>query len=117
MCRVADQAVTAARKRLPDEVREAASALPVTFERWPTDAMLKDPDVESDILGLFVGPPLGEEGTGSMPAQIILFLESIREFVEGDEAGFREEVRITYLHELGHYLGWDEGELAARGLD
>ncbi|MEX2043899.1 MAG: metallopeptidase family protein, partial [Opitutus sp.] len=23
----------------------------------------------------------------------------------------------TYLHELGHYLGWDEDELTARGLD
>ena len=30
---------------------------------------------------------------------------------------FREEVRLTYLHELGHYLGWDEDELTARGLD
>jgi len=26
-------------------------------------------------------------------------------------------VRITYLHELGHYLGWDESDLEARGLD
>ena len=30
---------------------------------------------------------------------------------------FREETRLTYLHELGHYLGWGEDELAARGLD
>jgi predicted Zn-dependent protease with MMP-like domain len=26
-------------------------------------------------------------------------------------------VRVTYLHELGHFLGWDEEDLAARGLD
>jgi len=30
---------------------------------------------------------------------------------------FREEVERTYLHELGHYLGWDEDDVAARGLD
>jgi len=30
---------------------------------------------------------------------------------------YREEVRVTYLHELGHYLGWDEDDLTARGLD
>lgn len=24
--------------------------------------------------------------------------------------------RLTYLHELGHYLGWDEGDLERRGL-
>ena len=28
---------------------------------------------------------------------------------------FREEVRITYLHELGHYLGLEEDEIEARG--
>jgi predicted Zn-dependent protease with MMP-like domain len=26
-------------------------------------------------------------------------------------------VRLTYLHELGHYLGWDEDEIAERGLE
>ena len=24
---------------------------------------------------------------------------------------------LVFIHELGHYLGWDEEELAARGLD
>ena len=27
-----------------------------------------------------------------------------------------EEVRITYIHEFGHYLGLDESKLEARGL-
>ena len=27
-----------------------------------------------------------------------------------------EEVRITYIHEFGHYLGLDESELESRGL-
>ena len=27
-----------------------------------------------------------------------------------------EEVRITYIHEFGHYLGLGESELEARGL-
>jgi predicted Zn-dependent protease with MMP-like domain len=26
-------------------------------------------------------------------------------------------VRLTYLHELGHYFGWDEDQLTSRGLD
>jgi predicted Zn-dependent protease with MMP-like domain len=29
---------------------------------------------------------------------------------------FREEIRITLLHELGHYLGLNEAEVAALGL-
>ncbi|MBL9126699.1 MAG: metallopeptidase family protein, partial [Verrucomicrobiales bacterium] len=48
---------------------------------------------------------------------ILLFLENLWEFVEGDSDGYYEEVRTTYLHELGHYLGLDEIDLEERGLD
>ncbi len=34
-----------------------------------------------------------------------------------DEQVYRAEVRTTYLHELGHYLGLDEDELTQRGLE
>ena len=49
--------------------------------------------------------------------QIILYLENILEECEEAGTGFSEEVRRTYLHELGHYLGLDEDALAARDLD
>jgi predicted Zn-dependent protease with MMP-like domain len=117
LCEIADDTVRAARKRLPSEVRAAADALPVTFEPWPSEAMLEDADVEPDILGLFVGPDHAADAAATMPAQILLFLENLWDFAEGDDSVFREEVRITYLHELGHYLGWDEDEIARRGLD
>ena len=75
--------------------------------------------LEPDILGLFVGTPFPAEtlDTDPIPAQIILFLENIWEFVDGDTPLFREEVRRTYLHELGHYLGLDEDDLVERDLD
>jgi len=76
-------------------------------------------EFEPDILGLFVGDPLGvEPGLGNnAPAQILLFLENIYDYADFDMAVFRKEVRLTYLHELGHYLGWDEADLEARGLE
>lgn len=52
-----------------------------------------------------------------IPPQIILFLENLWDFSDGDEAIYREEIRITLLHELGHYLGLDELDLEDRGLD
>jgi predicted Zn-dependent protease with MMP-like domain len=52
-----------------------------------------------------------------MPAEIELFLENLWDFADGDHKVFCDEVRITYLHELGHFLGWDEDDLAARELD
>ena len=39
------------------------------------------------------------------------------DLLRADEAGYREEVHRTYLHELGHYLGLNEDELTDRGLE
>jgi len=88
----------------------------VTFERQP-NADLQADGIEADTLGLFTGPEFADEGNVSMPPQIILFLENIWDVAETDEKLFREEVRTTFLHELGHYLGLDEDELTERGLE
>jgi predicted Zn-dependent protease with MMP-like domain len=115
----AQQVVAAAQRRLPPEVRAAAAAVPVCYEPWPNDAILAE-GWEPDILGLFVGHEHGGElrdDPAPLPPQILLFLENLWDYAEGDPAVFRDEVRLTYLHELGHYLGWDEDEVARRGLE
>ena len=103
---------------LPAPLRERAQALPVTFERLPNAAHLRD-GIERDTLGLFVGPEFAYEGSTAspLPPQIILFLENLWDQAEADQGVFREEVRTTYLHELGHYLGLDEDDLCDRGLE
>jgi predicted Zn-dependent protease with MMP-like domain len=92
--------------------------LPVTFESCPNEGLIAD-GIEPDTLGLFVGEPWPENDAGSLPvpAQIILFLDNLWEFAEEDEEAFREEIRATFLHELGHYLGLDESDMEARELD
>ena len=40
----------------------------------------------------------------------------ILDYCGEDLPTFDEEVRITYIHEFGHYLGLDEFELESRGL-
>jgi len=102
---------------LPEDLRNPAAALPVIYERIPRRDLVRD-GIEPDTLGLFVGPDFAsEEHPGAvLPPQIILFLENIREMVEDNEEEFREEVRTTLLHELGHYLGLDEDGLEERGL-
>jgi predicted Zn-dependent protease with MMP-like domain len=103
---------------LPDPLRDRAQALPVTFERLPNKAQLRD-GIYPDTLGLFVGPEFAHEETATLPLppQIILFLENIWDLAEADEQFFRDEVHTTYLHELGHYLGLDEDDLFERGLE
>ncbi len=101
---------------LPRPLREQARQLPVTFERVPNAGLQAD-GIEPDTLGLFVGPDFADEGNVPMPPQIILFLENLRDLAEDDPEIFREEVRTTLLHELGHYLGLDEDGLVERGLE
>ena len=113
---IAAAEVSATVAALPPPLREQAQKLPVTFERVPNDDLVAD-GIESDTLGLFTGPEFADEEHSTLPPQIILFLENIWDLAEEDEQFFREEVRTTFLHELGHYLGLDEDELSARGLE
>jgi len=111
--------VAAAQRRLPPEVREVAGAVPVCYESVPNADILAE-GWEPDILGMFVGHEHGGELRSDetpLPPQILLFLDNLWDYAEGDEEIYRDEVRLTYLHELGHYLGWDEDEVARRGLE
>lgn len=118
LTQTAADTVGAAQRQLPPDIRAVARNVIVHYENAPSDDLIAE-GFEPDILGLFSGSPHGSELALDTPTppQIFLYLESLWEFAEGDIEVFREEVRVTYLHELGHYLGWDEDELTARGLD
>lgn len=102
---------------LPRNLREHAEAVPVCYESFPSEALLEE-GWDPDLLGMFIGDPVGVAApeASPVPRQILLFLENLWDFAEEDEAVFREEVHITYIHEFGHYLGLDEADLEARGL-
>jgi predicted Zn-dependent protease with MMP-like domain len=87
------------------------------YEPRPNADLVRD-GIAGDTLGLFSGESLADGWTSGevLPAHIHLFLENLWEFADGDTEIYREEVRRTYLHELGHYLGLDEDELDQRGL-
>ena len=98
---------------LPEAVRLPAQRLPIYFEPKPDATRHKN--LEQGTLGLFVGNTLAEThlAHGYLAAHIILFLENIW---FGDDEDYKKEVRITYFHELGHYLGLEEDDLNERGL-
>lgn len=101
---------------LPRELRDRANDIAVRFERVPS-RMPEIARADDDLLGLFVGADLGsDDGSGVLPPQIILFLENLWDYSAKDVVSFRREVRTTYLHELGHFLGLDENEVEDRGL-
>jgi predicted Zn-dependent protease with MMP-like domain len=116
LSRWADEELKALIKALPDDVRDAANKVPVSMEQKPGLGMFDD-ELEGDELGLFEGASAMDETDAADMPRIRLFLANLWEWVEEDEQDFRDEVGTTFLHELGHYLGWDEDEVSERGLE
>jgi predicted Zn-dependent protease with MMP-like domain len=101
---------------LPKPLQRQACNLPVTFEPAPNSGLQAD-GIEMDTLGLFTGAEYADESASVLPPQIILFLDNLWDFAGGDAEVFRREVRTTFMHELGHFLGLGEDDLFERGLD
>lgn len=114
---IAAETVASTQRKLPANLRALAEALPVIYHDLPSPEILGE-EFEPDILGMFAGSPHGFDSgdNNALPAHILLFLDNINDYVGGDPDEFRAEVKITYLHELGHYFGWDEEDLESRGL-
>ncbi|NJM38487.1 MAG: hypothetical protein HC845_11850 [Akkermansiaceae bacterium] len=112
----ADEELQSLIKVLPTDIQEAAQKVAISFEEKPGDGVYDD-QLDGDELGLFEGPAVGEEGDTDELPRIRLFVVNLWEWVGEEEQDFRDEVGTTFLHELGHYLGWDEEEVAERGLE
>lgn len=116
LCELASAEVEAVLKELPKPLCEKVTQLPITFEHKPNKELQAD-GIAADTLGVFTGAEFAEEGRVPMSPQIILFLDNVWDMAEGDGNIYREEIRTTFLHELGHFLGLDEDELTERGLE
>jgi len=102
--------VRAALDELPPHIAEALQNIAVVVEN-------ENPE-DPDVLGLYHGVPLPERGdmAGALPDRISIYRIPLeKSFPDPDE--LREEIRITVLHELGHYFGLDEDRLAELGYD
>jgi predicted Zn-dependent protease with MMP-like domain len=110
--RLAQRRITEIQRALPEPIRVRATEVPVFFKRAT--------DKQSDTyLGLFEGYSL-MDGPPARPDEmprITLFIDTLAQAADYQRKAFLREVRVTYLHELGHYFGWDEGELAEVGLE
>jgi len=117
-----DAAVERAFEALPEPVRRYLANVPVTIEDLPDDHDLldADPPLPPTILGLFRGAPYGQKLSADpwshLPSSIVLYQRNL-ERAASSRAELEEEIATTLVHEVGHFLGLDEDELWARGLD
>ncbi len=102
---------------LPDDLRALAESVPVFYAAEIPPHWLCD-GVEPDSLGLFSGSSLADpcDSECTEAPAITFFLRNIRDYCRDEGLSFDEEVRVTYLHEFGHYLGLGEDDMEVRGL-
>jgi predicted Zn-dependent protease with MMP-like domain len=116
------------RKRFRSLVKESLDTLPARFralienvavvlEDFPAgqqdpELLLKSNRNAHLLLGQFVGIPRTQKSVWDTagPDRIVLYQKNI-EAVCDNEDEIREQVRLTVLHEFGHYFGMDEQQL------
>ena len=112
-------------------VEEAIESLPEPFAEYVEHVSIEVRDCSTPpersrlgmpgnslLLGLYTGRPLTRrsvEESGSLPDVITLFQDDI-ENVSHSEAQLVRQVRITLLHEIGHYFGLNERQLDELGF-
>jgi len=103
--RAFERLVARALAGLPEEFQSRLENVAVLIEDEPPEDM-------PDTMGLYEGIPLIERSLEDtlLPDQITIFKGPI-ERACGSEKEIEEEVRLTVLHEVGHYFGLDEAQL------
>jgi predicted Zn-dependent protease with MMP-like domain/Flp pilus assembly protein TadD len=107
---------------LPDPVRRYLANVAVTVEDLPEveELLASEPPHSPSILGIFRGSPLGDKASmdpwSHFPSSIALFQRNLERYAQ-DREELLEEIRVTLLHEVGHFLGLDEEQLRNLGLD
>jgi predicted Zn-dependent protease with MMP-like domain len=114
--RLAEAEIQATLRALPPPLRAQLDDLPILLLDHPARAGRDACD--HDLLGLFEGPCYRDQHCelDALAPTITLFLDNLRDETSEDPPRFRQEVRTTLLHEIGHYLGLDESDLLARDL-
>ena len=110
-------------ERLPTRFRKRIHNVTVLVEDLPPRRLPRrgsrsaggaDPDgAENLVLGIFEGVPKTMKSVFDLsagPDRIVLYQKNI-EAVCSSEDEIRKEIRLTVLHELGHYFGMTEAQL------
>ncbi len=106
---------------LPPEFQAHLENVSVVIEDRPPADLLEemgmDPgDPEDTLFGLYEGVPLIERrhDEALLPDRITIFRGPLLDWAESEEE-IVEEVRVTVLHEIGHFFGMDEERLGELG--
>ena len=114
-----DEIVKRAVARIPEEIRKHLDNLVISVLPRPSREMRKEMGLRpgDEVLGLFQGVALIERSITAPPLYpdtIFLFQGPLEEMAETVEE-LEEQIEITVVHEVAHYIGMDEERLAELG--
>ena len=111
--------------QVPPRIHELLDEVTMYVEDYPSPAVLRRTGIRRrrNLCGLYTGIPLTHkqvEASGVLSDAVYLYREGILSLAMNasgqlDEDELRKQIRITLLHELGHYHGLSERELAELG--
>lgn len=120
-----DQQLDDVMAQMPPRVHALLEEVTMYVEDHPSRKMMQEMGVRhrSQLCGLYTGVPLTErhvELSGVLSDAIYIFREGILALARDrrgriDAQELRRQIRITVLHELGHYHGLDEEDLEELG--
>ncbi len=117
-----ERAIEDALDGLPSKVQHYLSNVAIIAEELPDldELRASEPPLSPGSLGLFRGTPVTEQSTSDpwsqLPSAILLFRSNLRRFARSRDE-LIEQIEVTLIHEVGHFLGLDEEQLYERGLD
>ncbi len=114
-----DEIVKKAVTRIPQEIRQYLNNIVITVQKRPSKRMREEIGLGpgDPLLGLFEGVPLIERSVTSPPLypdMIYLFQEPLEAMCETLEE-LEEEIEVTVVHEVAHFIGMTEERLHELG--
>ncbi|HEY7168335.1 MAG TPA: metallopeptidase family protein [Candidatus Binatia bacterium] len=107
-------------ERLPRRFRSRLENVAIVVENRPEPDLLLSVGLDprrDTLYGLYQGTPLPDRSAlypPVLPDKITIFSEPLlRDF--SDPEVLREQLRMTLLHEIAHYFGFDEDEIEKLG--
>jgi predicted Zn-dependent protease with MMP-like domain len=120
-----DEQLDEVMQSMPEQVHRLLDEVTLYVEDHPSRETMRKLHIRhrDQLCGLYTGVPLGSrsvEQSGILSDAVHIFREGILAMAT-DRLGrintrqLRKQIRLTVLHELGHYHGMDEDELRELG--
>lgn len=109
-----DELVERALEGVPPELSELLENVVIIVDDWPDERTLAGGE-DDTLYGLYEGVPITERGSDyyGLPDRITIFRGPLERDFAPDE--LEEEIRVTVVHEIAHYFGFEEDRIQELG--